>query len=93
MAAESPESSTPCKGGGTGHHPGSPNTSLSQAEGSGSTCRYVLKMCLAERVMSSPMPIFCTGSEKKGGVWVGLQASSPAPHPPSISQPPRAPLT
>lgn len=36
--------------------------------GSGGTCKYVLKMCLAERVMSSPMPIFYKGSKREAVV-------------------------
>lgn len=72
MAAERPESSTPCEGGmdqshgALGPQPRKlPQDSTPPGQGGSSgTCKYVLKMCLADRVMSSPMPIFYRGSER-----------------------------
>lgn len=92
MAAERPESSTPCKGIWDSSHMG-PSTTLPHrggGKGTGITCKYVLKMCLAERVMSSPMPIFCKGSEK--GVWVRPRPPpSPEARPPSPMAQPSSP--
>lgn len=84
MAAERPESSTPCRGGlDQGHEGSSSQPHTTRAGESAGTCKYVLKMCLAERVMSSPMPIFYRGS--KGEVLVGTR---PAAGPPPRLSPP-----
>lgn len=90
MAAERPESSTPCEQSLDQSHEGpqapiqasSPRPYTTQAEGGGGgTCKYVLKMCLAERVMSSPMPIFYEGSKREilaPGLQPGPTVSRPS---------------
>lgn len=54
---------------------------LPRLGGGGGTCKYVLKMCLAERVMSSPMPIFYEGSKREilaPGLQPGPTVSRPS---------------
>lgn len=90
MAAERPESSTPCKEGldqsrgPSGRSPGLFSDAPHDRGwgGNSGTCKYVLKICLAERVMSSPMPIFCKSSRE---VLVRLRPPSwPHCHTPTL---------
>lgn len=76
---ESPGSRPPAREVGPLSPPGLPRHLLSRAGGSGSTCRYVLKMCSRAGDELSNANFLHGFREKGGGVSFGLQASAQSP--------------